>query len=402
MVNKRKSLFVAASSATLLLAAATPAVAGFSAADPDPLRQQQLVRVQTIGTTQNAKELPTVAIGWREGSKPGKMFMTFSTDGGETYLRGNGKMRRWAVAGSGSLGQTMDVCRDVVWVGSAAHFPGDRAKDTDVLVTRRVIGGKAAQDFVTAPSVNRKVRDVSVACVGNKLLAIAWLEQSGGKSKAKLMLRDLASLTPSASTPAVTNKLFNLGEARYGAGISVAATAKSVHVAWTKGQAKDIRYRRFLVGNQANPKITAKPTTTLASKDANKPRLAVQGQKVVAAYTDRGKVMLRFSKNLGKTFGAPQKRIGTGTVKKPSRAHSLDIFAQRIVLEATKFADGKSTPQRHESTDLGASWSVRSYGHEGPRLGALRKAGSGVSMLAETWLNNGPTEDTLRAQFQTP
>ncbi|MFV2062565.1 MAG: hypothetical protein ACC726_03510 [Chloroflexota bacterium] len=242
MVNNRRFLFVAASSATLLMATAAPALAGFSAANPDPLRQQQLVRIQAVATTQNASEIPAVAVGWREGSKPGKMFMTFSTDGGETYLRANGKMRRWAVAGEGGLGLSMDVCRNTVWVGTAARFPGDRAKDTDVLVTRRFIGGKAAQDFVTAPAAKRKVRDVSVACVGNKLLAIAWLEQSGGKSKAKLMLRDLASLTPSGTSPAVTNKVFALGEARFGGGISVAATAKSVHVAWTKNQASNIRY----------------------------------------------------------------------------------------------------------------------------------------------------------------
>ncbi|MFV2062564.1 MAG: hypothetical protein ACC726_03505 [Chloroflexota bacterium] len=156
------------------------------------------------------------------------------------------------------------------------------------------------------------------------------------------------------------------------------------------------------MGSQANPKITAKPTITLASKDANKPRLAVQGRKVVATYTDRGKVKVRLSKNRGKDFGPPTTLIGSGTVKKPSRARSVDVFAQRIVVEAVKSAAGATTPQRYESVDLGATWTKRSFGHNGPRLGALRKTGSGVSMLAEAWLNNGATTDTLRAQYETP
>ena len=397
MVNKSRFLIVAASSAALLVASAAPALGAFTAANPDPLREEQLVRLLDVATTQNAKEQPAVAIGWREGPNPGTLFMTFSNDGGANYLRNNDNMRQWAVAGHGNLGLTLDVCGDDVWSGSAANFPGDRARDTDVLVTRRSIGGAAAQVFVTAPSSKRKVRDVSVSCVGNKFLAIAWLEQSGGKTKARLMLRDLESLAPAA-----TNKTFFLGGARFGGGISIAATAKSVHVAWSAGQSANVRYRRFLVGKQADPVITSKPAITLASKDAARPQLAIQGQKVVAVYTDQGKVVVRLSKNLGKEFGAPRNLIGSGTVKKPSRAHSVDIFGQRIVIEATKRAAGKSTAQRHTSTNLGNTWGARSFGHNGTRMGALRKIGPGASSLAESWLDNGPSKDTLRAQYETP
>lgn len=397
MVSKHRVLFVATACASLTLASAGSALGAYSASDPEPLRQGQVVRLQDIATTQNAKEQPTVAVGWRSGSSPGSLYMSYSLDGGASYLRGNGNLRQWAVAGEGNRGLTLDVCGDAVWAGSAARFPGDAKKDTDVLLTRRAIGGSAAQVFVTAPSASRKVRDVSVSCVGTKLLAIAWLERSAGKTKARLMLRDLKSLAPAA-----TNKTYLLGNAVYGGGISVAATAKSVHVAWTAGTSRDIRYKRFVLGKEANPSVSPKPTLTLSSTDANKPKLAIQGLKVVAAYTDKGKVVMRISKNQGADFEAPQTLIGAGTVKNPSRVHSASVFAQRIVIEATKNLVGTTTAQRHESTDLGQSWDVRSFGHNGNRMGALRKTGSDASSLVEAWLDNGTTTDTLRAQYETP
>lgn len=397
MVNKPRILLATSACVSLVFGATMPTLgASYAAAEPEPLKQGQLVRLADIATTQNATELPAVAIGWRTGSRPGNLFMSYSTDGGATYLRGNGKLRQWAVAGDGNRGLSLAVCRDDVWAGSAARFPGDRSRDTDVLVTRRAIGGKAAQVFVTAPSARRTVRDVQVACVGTKLLAIAWLEKADGKTRARLMLRSLNDLAPAA-----TNKTYFLGTAVFGAGITLATTSRSVHVAWTAGQARNVRYKRFILGKQANPKVTPKPVTTIAKGKANKPQLAVQGRKVVAAYTDGGKVDLRISKDLGATFEAPQTLIDSGSSSQPSRVHSVDTFGQRIVVEATRNAAGTNTAQRHESTNLGEDWDVRDFGHNGPRMGALRKSGPGTSALAETWLDNG-VNDTLRAQYETP
>ena len=124
---------------------------------------------------------------------------------------------------------------------TAANYPGDGAADRDVLLTSRTIGGSAAQAFLTQADTERTVSAVSIGCVGKKLLAVAWLEQSFGKSRAKLMLR---SLEPLGETPAF-RKVIGLGDADRKGGISVDASTDAVHVAWTAGADRDLLFTRF-------------------------------------------------------------------------------------------------------------------------------------------------------------
>ncbi len=396
MVNSRRFLFVAASSAALLVTAAAPAVAGFSATNPDPLRQDSLVRLMDVAATEKTKANgPVVAVGWREASKPGALFVTFSTNGGRKYVKKNGNMRTARIAGEGNLGLSVDICKDPVWVGSRARAPGHKAKTTDVLITRRVISGGAGQVFVTAPSVDRRVRDVSVACVGNRFLAIAWLEKSGGKFRAKLMLRDLDTLAPAA-----TKQVFGLGKALFNGGITVAASGTAVHVAWTHGDKKQLRYKRFDIGPGGDPKVTKNPTTTVGFDGTSKPELAVRGKKVALGYGKNGKVFFKLSTDLGESFGSAHKLIDTGTKAVPSRLHSVDISGSRIVVEASRAKGGKTTAERIESKNLAASWKNSVFGNNGTRMGALIKNSNTKSKLNEAWHNNGTAKDTLRAQYQ--
>ena len=50
--------------------------------------QASLLRVLDMATAgKTAKYGPVVAIGWRQGTKPGELFVTYSTDGGRSYLK---------------------------------------------------------------------------------------------------------------------------------------------------------------------------------------------------------------------------------------------------------------------------------------------------------------------------
>jgi hypothetical protein len=396
MVGKRRATFVAITTATLLAAAAAPVFGGFSSANPDPLRQKSLIRIQDVAAAEKTGAHGNiVAVGWREGAKPGQLYLTFSTNGGKTYLKGNGNMRRAPIAGAGNLGMSVDSCGNDVWVGSSARAPGDRAGDSDVLMTRRVISGGAGQVFVTAPSVNRKVRDVSVACVGKRLLAVAWLEQSGGKFRARLMLRDLKTLAPAA-----TKRVFGLGNAKFKGGITVAANGNSVHVAWTHGTKRNMRYKRFDVGAGADPSISKNPTTTVGFDGVIKPEIAVRGTKVSLAYVKNGKVFHKLSTNLGDSFGPAQKLIDTGTKAAPSSLYSVDISGDRIVVETGRYKGGKTTTERVQSTNLGSTWKSTVFGNKGPRMGGLIKIDGSKSKLGEGWHNNGTNQDKLRASYE--
>jgi hypothetical protein len=397
MVVKRRLPLAITASLTLAVAAAAPALGEFRSANPDPLAQQELLRVQDIaatGKTRNAG--PVVAVGWRQAAKPGALFVTYSTDGGRSYLKKNGSLRSFRVAGDGTRGLSLDSCAGSIWVVSAANLPGDDPRHRDLFLTSRTVSGKPGQAYLTDASADRVVRSVSVSCVGKKLLAIAWLEQSFGKPRAKLMLR---SLEPAGQQTSF-RKVYGLGEADLRGGISVDASPDAVHVAWTTGSGKALRYQRFLVAEGKVPAITRQPSVRLASQDVQLPQVASRGQKVVIAFSDAGKVKARISQDGGQEFGPPSVLVGTGSRKSPSRVHSADVSGPRIVVEVSASQGGLISPQRVQSTDLGVTWQSSSFGHVGARMGALRKTSPTSSVLAEAWQNNAPGPDTLRAQHE--
>jgi hypothetical protein len=398
MVVKRNILFATVAALALSVTAALPAAASYHEAKPTPLRKDTLLRVQDIAARGQTSAGPVVAVGWRQASNPAALFLTFSTDGGRDYRRTNGKLRKYPILGDGRLGMSLAVCSGRVWAGSAFRNPSDKGGDSDVFLTTRTVGGGADQRFMTKPSVSRKARNVQVACVGQDLIAIAWLEKSSGASRAKLMLR---STEPLSVTPAF-QRTYKLGDGRFKDGITVAATPEAVHVAWTKGTNRNVRLKRFLVGPGDPVTIDPQPVRTISFKDAYLPQLTASGQRVAVAYTDAGKIKTKISTDLGGTYGKATQIVGVGTISKPSRAHSIDMIGTRIVVEASANRKGQLTPRRIQTLNVGSSWSSRDYGHNGARVGALMRQPDAKPMLMEAWHNNGSQADTVRASYEKP
>ena len=396
MVDTRKLLLVVSAALILAMEAATPALAGYGAATPDPLAQQDLLRVEDIAATGKMGGIgPVVAVGWRQGSKPGELFVAYSVDGGQSYLKQDGSLRQFRVAGDGTIGLALDACSKRVWAVSAANYPGDDPADTDVLVTSRTVSGGAGQAFMTDQAASRRITSVSISCLDNRLLAIAWLEESFGKPRAKLMLRSLEPLGETASF----RKVYGLGEADIKSGISVDASTDAIHVAWTAGKKRDLMYQRYLV-EAGDLLISQQPSVKLASADARFAQVAARGQQAVVAFSDAGKLKARVSGDAGETYAKPDQLLGTGSPSEPSQAHSADVSAARIVVEASANKGGTRTPQRIQSNDSGATWGATSFGNVGARVGALRKTSPTSSLLTEAWQNNDAGVDTLRAQYE--
>jgi hypothetical protein len=398
VVKRRLLLAVPVVLSVALLGTTAPALGAYSAARPDPLSQSGIVRVHDIAVVRKTGGVgPVVALGWREAANPGQLYMTFSTDGGKTYRRTNGAFRRFAVLGEGNRGISVDVCAGRVWASSVLPYPGDRASDRDVLLSSRgVRGGGAGQAFVTSANVDRIVRSTSIACIGNRLLAIAWVETSGGVNRAKLMIR---SLEPLGQTAAV-RRVLPLGAAVPSGGISVDASNGAVHVAWTTDGDKNLSYKRFVIRSGDDPNVVKKPTKRLARGDIRWPQIGMRGQRIVLAYTDAGKVKARLSTDGGASFAAADTLVNTGGLRRPSRAYSADIAGQRVVVEAVARKAGGQTPQRIQSRNGGQAWDARPFGNVGARVGALRKTTGDDSVLIEAWQNNASGMDTLRAQYE--
>lgn len=388
-----------AAAISVVLTSTTLALGAFQASEPNPLRQRTTIRVQDA-----AADGQILAVGWREskGSGAGLLRVAFSTDAGGTFLKNNGKLRFYSVAGKAKRGLSIDSCKGRIWAASAAGFPGDASGDSDVLVSRRIVGGSAGQAFVTPPSQSRTVRQVDVACAGGRLLAIAWLERNPSGLRARLMIRDQGSLTPAA-----TNQVFDLGPARGKDGISVAATGKSAYVAWSKGNRQDLQFARVDIGKGAAPSLTRRATIRLATRDAVRPQVAARGKKVVVAYADDGKLKAKVSKNRGGAFGKASQLLGSGNVKQPSLATSVDLSGTRIVVQAMRKqpsgAGPTRVPVRLESSNTGTTWSSpEEFGNRGQRVSALQKLSSSNSLLKEAWHDDGPAIDLLRVQREVP
>jgi hypothetical protein len=388
-MSGRRRLGLVIAGALLLSVPGSSALGAFSA--PVLLRESNLLRVQGIATGGGA-----VAVGWREGSKPGQLWVRVSPDKGASFKP------KYAVAGLPKAGMSLAMCSDQVWAASAARYPNDADGDSDLLLSRRgVSGGGGSQVFLTQPGKTHSVREPDIACVGNDLLAIAWLDRAGSETRAYLLIRDQASLLPSA-----TDVLFDLGRARIKGGIGVAATDSSVYVAWSRTDRQDLTFRSFRIEGGSDPAIKGSKAVTLARADAVLPEVAARGEKVIVAYTDAGLLKMRSSSDGGKTFGGAKTLIKAGSLDVPALATSADLRGKRIVIEAlrrppktasVRLAAAERVPYRLETRDSGAKWSNVQLGNRGSRLGVLRPISGGDSLLLEAWHDDGSSD---RIRFQ--
>ena len=400
MLLQPRFLLAVVSAVALVLSAAAPMAGATRKAKPNPLRSGNLVRVKDVAAKGNTSKGRIVAVGWREASKPGRLYLAFSRDGGKDYRRSNGRLRKYPVVGNPKLGISLAICANRVWAATGFRRSTDRAGDSDVFLTSRTIGGGAAQAFMTTTSVDRRVRDVTVSCVGSQHLAIGWLNKNGNnKTTARLMIR---SVDPLGTRPSF-KKVYNLGVAEWKSGLDVAATRTAVAVTFVRKG--DLRLKRFAVDASASPAFDGEPLKTIVWKDVKQPQMAAKNKRLVVAYTDRGKIRAKVSKDLGENLSRPTTLARTGGLRNPSRAYSVDVVGDRIVATAKVYSKATGyQPQRITSTDFGDSWSTRTFGNVGARAAALLKSKGQRPLLMEAWHNNAPrgSLDTLRARHELP
>jgi hypothetical protein len=166
-----------------------------------------------------------------------------------------------------------------------------------------------------------------------------------------------------------------------------------------------LRLKRFEVDRSTTGAITGKPLETVVWKTVQQPQMAAKGKRLVVAYTQRGKVRAKVSRDLGESLSSPTTLARTGGARNPSTAQSIDVVGDRIL--ATVRAYSKATgyrAQRITSSTFGEEWSTRTFGNRGARHAAWLKKKGQEPLLVETWHNNAPkgSFDTLRARYELP
>jgi len=392
MVVKRGLLFAVVTAASLVLTSVAPITGATRQAQPSPLRAANLLRVKDIATNGVIKN-GIVTVGYQEASKPGQLYVAWSVDGGQDYRRSSGKLRRYRVVGDPSLGMSIDACAKRIWIGSAWGNPNDRPGDSDVVLTTRTIDGGAAQKLMTKTSKDHKVRDVEVTCVTGRLIAVAWLQKSGTKSRAKLVLRSVEDL---GATPAY-RQTFDLGTAEYPSGLALTATPDQVSVAFVRNG--DLYLHRLGIEDGRAGSASQK---RIVWNDVKDPQLAAHRNRLAVVYSDAGKVKAKLSQDGGDSLSKPNVLARSGSLRNPSRPFSVDVIGKRIVSTASVNTDGKTTPQRFSSSDFGQNWRTSTFGNRGARMASLLKIKGQPSLLMEAWHNNAPKgiSDTLRARYE--
>jgi hypothetical protein len=393
MLAKRRLLFAAVTAASLVLTTVAPMAGATRQAQPSPLRAANLLRVKDIGTNGVMKN-GLVAVGYQETSRPGQLYVAWSVDGGQDYRRTNGKLRRYRVVGDPRLGMSLDACAKRVWIGTAWGNPNDRRGDSDVVLTTRTISGGAAQKLLTKTSKNHKVRDVNVSCVSGKLVAIAWLQQSGPQARVKLLLRSVDDL----SDKATYRQTFDVGPAEYQSGLALTSTPDQVSLAFVRNG--DLYLHRLAIAD--DKAAGAGSQKRIVWDDVKYPQLAAHRNRLAVVYSDAGKVKAKLSEDAGASVSKPQVLAWAGSKRNPSKPHSVDVQGKRVVSTASVYKNGKTTPQRFSSSDFGQSWRTASFGNVGARMASLLKIKGQPSLLMEAWHNNAPKgiSDTLRARYE--
>jgi hypothetical protein len=209
-------------------------------------------------------------------------------------------------------------------------------------------------------------------------------------------------MEPLGTTP--TFKVtYNLGLAQLKRGLDLAATPRSVAVAFVRDG--HLRFKSFDI-EAGTTNVTTNPLKTIAWKEIKNPVMDARGKRLAVAYSDAGKVRVKTSKDLGETLSRARTLASTGGIKNPSRADGLDLVGDNIVstLRVYSKATGKAVPQRLTTSTFGEKWSRRTFGNVGPRFASLLKKKKQAPLIVETGHNNARkgANDTLRARYELP
>lgn len=243
-------------------------------------------------------------------------------------------------------------------------------------------------------TVNVIARKPDVACVANKELAVAWFEKISSGYKVVLETGVVAGddLSP---------QRFSLGTGTPGRGLSVAATADRVYVAWFSGNT--LKLRRYRIGSTSARTLTALGTTTVGTfRGGTTPRIGADGDRVVLAYTHGADLKVRRSTNKGVSFSSAR------TVRNLPDASEVGAIATGVTVKGKRVALGvidvggletlSGTGRGYKSTNGGASFTRLTTHSGGSVLTTFVRVGSS-DRWAELWdhsLDGGGSPGQIR------
>ncbi len=382
--------------AVLIASLACVAIAAPVSADFGPtqvLRKADSVLLQDVAARGSG-----VGVVWQEEPAGGPAIMVrISQDGGATFaprVRLDGRPNRSASAA---------ICAGTLWVASELHVPGEPADRWDIVVDGRSLDGTITSGhLLTDPYASVTARDPAIACVGNRFLAVVWLEKlAGAPWHARLSVFDpTPSIEPALPSSGAEEVRLDLGTGMRAVEPAVDATNGRVVAAW--GRSGKTVLQRFSVAPGAGVSLSASARQAIDLDPDYSVKVAIAGQRVVVAYTRDNDLYTRRSTNGGSSFSGRVKRIdGDATCCFVGYPNSLDIVGARVLLLAGKAygdVDVYTEQWRFRSADGGATFSRRKVGTKGERMGAYRGSAA-APRIVEAWDDWTDWEGPNRIRF---
>jgi hypothetical protein len=362
-------------------ALALPALAGPAAAEFGPtrtLRTADFVLLQDVAAKGSG-----IGVVWEEqASGTPVVRYRMSQDRGATWTatrRLDDRPNRDAEAA---------VCQGTLWIASKLRLDGDPTGDWHVVVDGKDLDGSGDAGYpITDSFVSLTVRDPSITCIGDRFLAVTWLEKRTGEGwRAWLRVFDpnppIVPIAPVGSFEATVD----LGPAARDVHPSMDATSGRLVVTW--GAGGELRFKRFDVAPGGSVALSGFATQTVASNPGWTTAVAIAGSRVVLAYSRNNDLFTRRSTNGGASFSSAVKRLdGEPTCCFIAYPESVDIVGSKVLLLAGK-AYGDLDPfveeWRFRSTDGGASFTRKKVGERGTRMGAW-SGSANAPRAVEAW-----------------
>lgn len=224
-------------------------------------------------------------------------------------------------------------------------------------------------------------RRPDAACVSGLELALAWFEKTSSGHRVVLETGSWSGFDDTSP------QRFTLGAGTPGRGLSIAATADRVYVAWFSGST--LKVRRYRIGTTPARTLTYLGTRTVGTiRGGTTPRIGADGSRVILAYTQGADLKVRRSTNKGVSFASAKTlRNLPDASEVGSLATSVRVKGSLVAIGTidvggidTLYGDGRG----YRSTNGGSSYTRLSTHAGGRVLAAVVKVGSGFR-YAEVW-----------------
>lgn len=357
----------------------TPAVAtGADWSPPVTLRTADSLSLAAVAAKGSG-----VGVVWEEDRPVGPaVLFRISQDGGATF----GAMKR--LDDRPNRRPSAAVCMGDLWIASEVRLPDDPIDAWSIVVDGKQLDGTGYTGIlVTFTDDGVVATEPSIACVGSRFLALAWLQNANGAGwRAKLRVFDPSPPTPDVAG-AVYARTIDLGPADPDIKPSVGASNGRVSVLW--GRAGDLWYRTGTIAAGPSVGLAVAAPFVMDTGVGPETAIAVNDQQIVVAYMHANDVVTRRNRFPGSIIWsvAWARLDGDPICCRVAAPFSVALSGSRVLLEAQRTihdADPIVEEWRLTSGDEGGTFSKIQVGSLGQRAGAFAGTAAAPRMV-EAW-----------------